>query len=279
VLIAQDGDGVALDINQTTAATSNVIDVINSGTGAGIFINQDGNGIALNIDNAGTADSIQVNTTDFMVSDTGEVGIGVAANAFGSLQVVNTSTTRTAAVNINQQATNIGRTGLSVTNSSSGNCVFMRNVPIAGTGTVAVIQQRGTTSAITMTIESDATGNFIGTDAGGTLNTTGAKLTNAGVWTDGTCFASTKGRIEEVFPKATILEDIENMSIVRWTTKREPTGDAVLSPLQDDLVKYFDLPSDRGIAPKEIAAVALLGIKALKKEIDELKIKLKALGD
>jgi hypothetical protein len=115
----------------------------------------------------------------------------------------------------------------------------------------------------------NVTGKYINTDAG---SGTPAFLSNAGVWTDASCFEEYKNVESKLGPAecAGILSEVEQMTIARYTSKADRSAEPrrTLGPFQDDLVNKFGLCSE-GVVGTEVAAIALAAIKALKAECDD----------
>jgi hypothetical protein len=93
---------VPLTINQQDTLATNAINVVNTGTGDGLFLDQNGNGVALHIDNDGTANSITVEgttATDLTLSKAGN--LTVAGTIAGSnLSGTNTGDNTTATLEV-----------------------------------------------------------------------------------------------------------------------------------------------------------------------------------
>jgi len=198
-------------------------------------------GNTLQISNFGTGDCIELNPT---------------ANAI--CMDINKTNTGNAVV-------------IDVQNSGTGNSVLITQ---DGNGVALNISKTNIGAADLIEVSSSGSGNYVSTTAGGVLGSTGAKLTNAGVWTDGTCYRDTKITIEEITDEqaADFLEKVSQLPVARWTSKydRSPIPAPILSPFQDELVGWFGL-NPNGVAAKEIAAVALVAIKALTKRVKQLE--------
>ena len=146
------------------------------------------------------------------------------------------------------------------TYSGASHFVFFQNLSGAHSGAGLMVDMAGS-------------GKFIDTTAGAG---TAAHLTNAGVWTDASCFREFKVN-NEPLDAAEVLDKIALMSIERWNHKtdidksiRNPRK--YVSCYQDDLVTLFGLGTD-GISAREVASIALLGIQALRERLLALEAK------
>lgn len=288
--IANDGTGIALSIQQDGLQTA--AEIFQSSNAIGLFINKQGaaGGAGLKIQNEGTAPAILID------QDGGSEGLKI--NAIANFTVLRIGKTAVGGGNC-----------IDIDNDGTGSSIFVKQ---DGVGFGLEIQQNGATDAIMVTQTGqgralDLQGNYVGvagselmnletinagyvgrlmrlvkggatldnfivTDAGGTVGTTGAKLTNGGTWTDGTCYRDTKEGHEPIDEEA-MLEEISKTAIERWYQKSErgtPGRRKYLGCYQDDLVNRFGLGAD-GVVPREIACVALAGVKALYRRLARLE--------
>jgi len=115
-------------------------------------------------------------------------------------------------------------------------------------------------------------------------DTSGAKLTSAGVWTDAPCFDHLKEEIIEVRDDD-ILNDIKLLqSVKKWKRKANGVQPYHMGPEVSNFHSTLGLGDGKSIAPKDVASVALRACQALltkveqqKQRIDDLEARVLAL--
>jgi hypothetical protein len=107
------------------------------------------------------------------------------------------------------------------------------------------------------------TGSFTGNLIETSLNN--ARLTNAGVWTDATCWKRLK--ITKPAKRAGFLEKLKKLRIFHWRPKKNPK-EKHFGPVLDDLKKYLGM-SDPSIS--DIAGLALFGVQCLTARVEALE--------
>jgi len=109
----------------------------------------------------------------------------------------------------------------------------------------------------------------IGTDG---TNGNGARLTGSGVWTNG-CSRTFKENFVKPDPDK-ILELVKKLDVFRYNYKGDQ-GVYHISPVAEDFYDLFETGSDnRYLAGLDVSGVALLAIKALAKENEEIAIEI-----
>lgn len=105
------------------------------------------------------------------------------------------------------------------------------------------------------------TGNAIDTD-------TGATLSGGGDWTN----ASSRDLKENfaTLDPFDILAKINSLTISRWNYKKEASSTTHIGPLAEDFAQTFGVGGQKSISTIDPAGVAILGIQALSKQVDEL---------
>jgi hypothetical protein len=105
---------ILLDINQNgTTPTGHAVDIQNTGTGNGLFINQDGNGVALNIDSESTTQSA-------LYLDAG----AAFTSAFGAMRLIVPSGASGTGFRLEQAGSG---TGLLIAQDGAGKAIFIDN--------------------------------------------------------------------------------------------------------------------------------------------------------
>lgn len=169
----------------------------------------------------------------------------------------------------------VGQVGIGTTAPSSTAHVEITSTSTAGTE--LQIDYNGTGSGDVVQIFNNGSGHYVDTDAGGG---TPAHLTNAGVWTNASCFRAYKDVTEEITQETAqeFLVSVTEMPLARYTDKHDRSENPrlVLGPFQDELVGQFGL-SDKGVSPIEVATIALAAIKALNEKIDGLQARIDVL--
>jgi hypothetical protein len=114
---------------------------------------------------------------------------------------------------------------------------------------------------------SAGTANYIDTDAGAG---TPAHLTNAGIWTDASCYSRFKTKVKRI-NRSGWLKKIAGMPISSWVSKsdRSPKPRRYLTPFQEDLELFGIEPG--GVSGREVATVALVGVQELLKRVEALE--------
>ena len=125
-------------------------------------------------------------------------------------------------------------------------------------------------------------GLYINTTAGGTTNydiyaASGAYLSTAGQWTS----VSTKDAKTDFQPidVGDILNKINGLPVEEWSYKVDPSGIRHIGPFAEDFYSTFGVgDNDKSLSSIDPAGVALAGIQALSKEIDDLKMKINTIN-
>jgi FtsZ-binding cell division protein ZapB len=108
------------------------------------------------------------------------------------------------------------------------------------------------------------------------LNGNGAYLTTGGTWTN----ASDRNKKEHFqdLDGKDVLARISSLPITRWNYKGEPSSVTHIGPVAQDFYRLFHTGNDSiSISTIDPAGVALIGVKELKNENDNLKSQLEAL--
>jgi hypothetical protein len=107
------------------------------------------------------------------------------------------------------------------------------------------------------------TGSFTGNLIETSLNN--ARLTNAGVWTDATCWK----RLKHTKPakRAGFLEKLKKLRIFHWRPKKNPK-EKHFGPVLDDLKRHLGM-EDPSIS--DIAGLALFGVQCLLTRVEALE--------
>lgn len=131
----------------------------------------------------------------------------------------------------------------------------------------ALIQVTQNNATEVLELLSAGTGFYIDTDAGAG---TPAHLTNAGIWTDASCYSWFKTKARKINRKGW-LERIGAMDISTWVSKsdRSPKPRRYLTPFQEDLEKFGI--EKGGVVGREVATVALVGVQELLKRVEALE--------
>jgi trimeric autotransporter adhesin len=99
---------------------------------------------------------------------------------------------------------------------------------------------------------------------------TTARLTTGGVWTNASD-KFIKTNFQELDPQD-ILQKIMLLPITRWNYMKESCSNTHIGPMAQDFYKLFQTgDNDKTISTIDPAGVALVGVQALKNEIEELK--------
>lgn len=331
VTISQTGNDNVLTVAQTTAATADVITITNSGSGIGLSITQAGSAVGafinktntdggncLSIDNAGTGDGLEINPGTGVAID---INATSASSSSTVIDIINSGTGTGLSITQVGSATGVL---IDKTNTDGGNCLTILNsgtgrgitISQVGNENAMLIVQSGTATAFEITVADDtsrglrinktgtggnptveiissSSGNYIDTDAGGVSGSTGARLTNAGVWTNASSVALKENFVTP--DKQTILHKIillpvdewnyisdarKNITVTEWdpaakvgiSTERTPRH---CSPTAEVFYETFGVGEHTGtLSAMDVAGIALVAIKALKEEIDSLKTKL-----
>lgn len=119
-------------------------------------------------------------------------------------------------------------------------------------------------------VEHAGTGKHIDTDAG---PGTPAHLTNAGVWTDASCWRWTKANVERV-DERDLLERVLRLPIRRYHAKRDVekgiAKEKTIGTYQEALVRLGLSPE--GVRPGELAALAIGALQGLVKLLRDHEI-------
>lgn len=128
------------------------------------------------------------------------------------------------------------------------------------------IDKNGAASGAPLLINNAGTGKTIDTDSlsGGA---TGAHLTAAGVWTDGsTCHRRFKTNIENVDP-LDVLARVRKMAITRFNfnffEERGIHQRREWGPMMEDLIDLFDFSDEGGIGLRELCSISLAAVQGL----------------
>lgn len=257
-------------ISKEGLGAGHAVEISNQGTDTGLNIAQIGNGIGIKINKTGTGAGVGVDIQD--------VGTG------HSLLITKTNGTGGRSISVDHNAPSIAAVitqiandrGLYVTKTGTG-AGNAAEVADAGTGIGLLVNKTNVGAFVAVQIANAGTGLTIATDSGGTMGTTGAKLTKAGVFTNGTCFEETKQDIQAITDEGSWLDNLDKLQLVRWVGKGIPQDGAFLSPLQDELVTYFGFSPDRGVAGSEVGSVALVCLRALHERFKAAVLRIDAL--
>ncbi len=265
--IVASGTDDALDVQDSGTADS--ITITKSGTAGNaidarctspssssscIFAQHDGSGNVVFAESTagGTAGSFrQTNATAtvpcVVVTQSGDfsgVQISQQGNGIG-LDIDKSGATASSAATINDDGTGIT---LHVDKTANGVVAQLEQSDGAATNHVLVINNAGS-------------GRHIDTDAG---PTTSAHLTNAGVWTDGSCWEEIKEDVQPI-DRVDFLRNLPHLRVNRYRAKTEVERgvDMVYTgPFQNDLVGLFGMSSE-GVRPTELASIAIVGAQEL----------------
>jgi len=293
--VLEPGNFGAVRVLKQGSGAGNAVFIDNDGAGYGLLIQQDGNsgtGLYVTKSIGGSGQCLAVNNVG---GGTGSaVQIAAQAGSGALLDLENAGSTgwcMYVSQNVNAETVRIDKLA-----TGGGTCLLIDN---DGTGNAFKVQQDGNAIAVSITSQlartmdvvqnADATGLFIDKNGAGTgvpllINNAGsgkcidtdagagtpAHLTNGGTWTNASCFREFKEDFEDV-DAAEFLSKVSRMSIQRYRHKKGPRQEhKEFGPFQDDLVGLFGL-SPEGVRPHEIAAIALVGIQALAKRVQELE--------
>jgi len=254
--IAQTQNAVGLNILKTGVGAGNAATIENDGTGIGLFIKQDGIAVGLQVTQNGNSIGMAVQQTQAQIG----FEVDQQANAIGVF-ISKTGTGVGNALDIDNDGTGIGlrvnqdgvADGIRVLQNANNRAVLINKI---GTGAGDVLE-----------VFNAGSGKWIDTD---TPQATPAHLPSSGIWTDGTCFEVDKIDIRPIMADASWLDRIKQLRVSRYAdrhAKNDPVQNKHIGLFQDDLVRLFDV-SAVGIRPREIAAIAINGVKALIDRLD-----------
>ena len=247
--LAQTTNNAGLLVTKSGTGSGHCLSLTNQGTGNGISLTQNGNGVGLGIIQAGVSRAMEVTQN----------GADTAVKL--------TQTTANILLDLIQNGV---ATGLRITGGSPGVLIApsggSRGLDVTHSGdtfqTVLFTSTSGASDCLT--VVHNGTGKHINTNAGGG---TPAFLSNAGTWTNASCFRKLKNNFEDV-DAVRFLKNVLKMKIQRYRHRRGKQKDKDFGPFQDDLVSRFGL-SPEGVRPHEIAAIALVAIKGLVRRLRE----------
>lgn len=149
-IVATDAENaVALEVNQLDAGATNAANIVNTGTGNGLFIDQNGNGVSLRID--GESTTVDCINIDASVLTTGSIAAfysnssDVSTRNLVSIHNDNSAAAGTKLLNVRQDAT--AGTVIYTSNAGTGDCLFMDQ---DGNGVALHIDNDGTANSITV---------------------------------------------------------------------------------------------------------------------------------
>lgn len=167
-----------------------------------------------------------------------------------------------------------GKNGLYVYSNAvlSGGALARFEVANSSAGNYALeVDYSGTSYAVSLTSRTGGNpilhiNNLTSDDS--IYDDSGAKLTAAGVWTD----ASGRSQKEnfETLDTADVLSKIEQLEVSRYNYKKKK-DEKHISPMADDFPALFGIGDGKSLSAKDIAGVALLGIKELIKRVKALE--------
>lgn len=243
--ISQVGNGIGLNVNKTGTGAGICVAIDNDGTSRAFDVIQDGSAVA--------AEITQNSANDVLILNKASSGAGVC------LSVLNAGTGNGVLVDVSGNASY----GLKVTHSggtpTAGICNLDTGVNMGASTLVLVTGRHASHTGAVLALSSVGSGLYVSTDAGGTLGGTGAKLTNAGVWTNGTCLRSEKTDLQDLNGDA-FLAGLLTMTFQRYThisDKKDPgkIARSYVGCFLDDLIAQFGHPTGEGVSPLEVASI------------------------
>lgn len=165
------------------------------------------------------------------------------------------------------QFVNDNQTGstLRIEHTNNGRAVSVQGDSI---GSLFKITQGTVNDGKVIEIENIGSGDSIYDDSG-------AKLTDVGVWTDAPCLEELKDEIIEV-SDAWVLDGIKSLTPVKTWKYKPKNGAKRLRHMGPDVQEFstvFGLGDETGIAPKDVASLALRACQALANRVEELQQK------
>lgn len=124
----------------------------------------------------------------------------------------------------------------------------------------------GHADASVVVVENNGTGDSI--LAGTTTklgDSTAARLTAGGVWTNATCWL--KYKIAKLFPRRGFLEKLKRIRIFSWSPK-ESLKEKHVGPVFDDLSRVLGL---KQVSDYDLAGLAILGVQCLLERVEALE--------
>ncbi|MCD0470498.1 hypothetical protein [Flavobacterium sp. JAS] len=160
------GRGVLL----TNGSTGSSLVIANNGTGTGSYVNNGSTGLGYSIDNGSTGTAIYINSQTASTGDlmqfrkNGVLTTKIDQN--GLFSATNSGTTLTTGVSLTNNGSGTSQV-LSVTNTSSGRGIYINNTSSTGTGAGIYIDTPNTSTGLIVNPSGNSNGIRVNTDAGG----------------------------------------------------------------------------------------------------------------
>ena len=214
----------------------------------------------------GSATATRVKCTNTTTGVTSTDGADFGVDSAGVMQIIQRENLDAEIYTNNTRRIDIGADGTSAISSSGaiGRAASVRfRIWSDVNEELLRVEQTNAGATDVVNILSAGSGKYIDTDAGAG---TPAHLTNAGVWTDASCFKALKN-VVGLFNPLRALEIVEGLEVGVYTHKsddfrgvEEPRQ--YLSVFQDGLVSRLGLGDD-GISAREVASLAISAIQGL----------------
>jgi len=212
-------------------------------------------------------------TPSFVITSAGNIGIGTTGPG-SKLDILGTGTFGAAGVSaLTSRAHTVTLSGADPTTYATFRAVELGAMTLSGTNLNQTV-----TTASSLYVATPVAGTNVTITNNKPIDTqTGAFLSSAGVWTD-VSSRMLKTEFEELDSKE-ILAKINQLTLQEWEYLAEPKIRHI-GPFSEEFYGLFGIGSDdETLASLDTAGVALVGVQALSKEMEELKIQFQVFED